>query len=62
MVSLDRAIEMSLLELTLLEYEDLLKMTTYFCTKNQIEKEVLQFHTQAIKVYEKFSFNSIDIR
>ena len=33
-----------------------------FCTKNQIEKEVLQFHTQAIKVYEKFSFNSIDIK
>ena len=33
-----------------------------FCTKNQIEKEVLKFHSQAIKVYEKFSFNSIDIK
>ncbi|MEL0232580.1 MAG: threonine--tRNA ligase, partial [Hyphomicrobiales bacterium] len=33
-----------------------------FCTKNQIEKEVLKFHSQAIKVYEKFSFNEIDIK
>ena len=33
-----------------------------FCTKNQIEEEVLKFHVQAIKVYEKFTFNKIDIK
>jgi threonyl-tRNA synthetase len=33
-----------------------------FCTKNQIEKEVLKFHNQAIKVYEKFSFNDVEIK
>ena len=36
-------------------------MDIFFVLKNQIEK-VLKFHSQAIKVYEKFSFDKIDIK
>ncbi|REC96297.1 threonine--tRNA ligase [Kushneria indalinina] len=33
-----------------------------FCTERQIEPEVTDFHRQALKVYEDFGFNDIDVK
>ncbi|MFC0338561.1 threonyl-tRNA synthetase [Kushneria avicenniae] len=33
-----------------------------FCTEQQIEPEVTDFHRQALRVYEDFGFNDIDVK
>jgi threonyl-tRNA synthetase len=33
-----------------------------FCTEDQIQSEVMAFHPQAMKVYEDFRFNNIDVK
>ncbi|WP_456267353.1 threonine--tRNA ligase [Kushneria sp. AK178] len=33
-----------------------------FCTERQIEPEVTDFHRQALRVYEDFGFNDIDVK
>lgn len=32
-----------------------------FCTEDQIEQEVVDFHRQALKVYEDFDFNDVEL-